>query len=95
MKSKNLDIQISLEIICVDELGKILSQDIVLLDAILIQIRNTQIYFCVLLIIFTMNHTQIKPFDACTFLTSPDAILCFRIFFIGKSVLVYGDVVFN
>ena len=44
-----------------------------------------------ILTIFIMDHTHIKPFDACHFLTSSQVIPCFRMVSLKTSVHAYGD----
>ena len=54
-----IDVIISLDVLFIDELVQLPSQNILVLYIILSQIRSINIYLGGLLIIFTMGHTQI------------------------------------
>ena len=67
-KPNKLDIIISLDVLCIYDLGQLSSQAISVLDIILRHIRNKNIYLGGLLIIFMMYHTQIKKWIHTPFL---------------------------
>ena len=62
--TNNIDVLISLDILLIDEFYKLSYQSIVLPNKLLQQISNTNIYLCDPIIIFMMNHIQIKYFIA-------------------------------
>ena len=76
--TKNIGIIIYLDVLCIDDLSRLSSQTIAAIDIILFQISNININLGDFLIIFTMDHAQIKLFNAHPFFTSPQEIPCFR-----------------
>ena len=88
---KKLNFILSLDILFIDELGQLSSELIAILDIIVRKIRNTNLFFGGILIMFTMDHTQIQPFDARPFLTSVHCLSCFRMVALETSVRASGD----
>jgi predicted GIY-YIG superfamily endonuclease len=91
---KKINFILGLDILFIDELGQLSSELIAILDIILRKIRNTNIFFGGVLIMFTIDHTQIQPFDARPFLTSIHVIPCFRMVALETSVRAGGDLTF-
>ena len=89
--TKKMNFVLSLDILFIDEMGQLSSELIAVLDIILRKVRETNIFFGGVLIIFTMDHTQIQPFDASPFLTSIHVIPCFRMVALETSVRASGD----
>jgi predicted GIY-YIG superfamily endonuclease/molybdopterin converting factor small subunit len=80
-----------LDIIFIDELGQLSSDLMAILDIVLRKLRNSNVYFGGVLLVFTLDHTQILPYDARPFLTSTNLISCFRMVLLTKSVRAADD----
>ena len=93
--TKKMNFVLSLDILFIDELGQLSSELIAALDIISRRVRETNIFFGGVLIIFTIDHTQIQPFDARSFLTSIHVIPCFRMVALETSVRASGDLNFQ
>ena len=88
---KKLNFILSLDILFIDEFGQLSSELISIIDIIVRKIRNKNLFFGGILIMFTMDHTQIQPFDARPFLTSVHCLSCFRMVALETSVRASGD----
>lgn len=85
----------SLDCLFMDELGQLSSFTVGVLDLILRKIRDTNVYLGGLFVSFTMDHTQIKPFDGRPFLTSSQVIPCYRSVELTTSVRAAADARFS
>ena len=74
-----------------DEIGQLPSELLAILDIVLGQIRDTNIFFGGVVIISTIDHTQLWPVRGCPFLTSSHTITCFRMVKLRISVWAVGD----
>ena len=61
-----------------DEMGQCSAELLTIFDIILRKVRNSNILFGGVMIIFSMNHTQNKPICGHPFLTSCHVIPCFK-----------------
>jgi hypothetical protein len=78
-----------------DEMGQVSDEVLATLDIILQKVRNSNIYMGGILIIFSMDHTQIQPIDGHPFLTSCHIIPCFKMVAIEHSVQASNDDAFK
>ena len=88
---KKLSLLRKLDILFVDEIGQLPSELLAVLDIILRRIRDTNIFFGGVVIIGTIDHTQLQPVRGRPFLTSSHAITCFRMVKLKTSVRAAGD----
>ena len=65
------------------------------LDIILRRVRNTDIFMGGVIIISTMDHTQLQPINGRPFLLSTHVITCFKMVELQSSVRTAGDVDFQ
>jgi hypothetical protein len=86
-----LNFLLSLDIIFCDEIGQVPAEFLSTIDYIMRRIRNNNIFLGGLMIIATMDHTQIQPINAKPFLTSSHIITCFRMVNLSTSVRSSGD----
>ena len=73
-----LNFILSLDIIFVDEIGQVPAEFLSIIDIIMRRIRDNNIFLGGLLIIGSMDHTQIQPINANPFLTPTHIITCFK-----------------
>lgn len=92
---KKLNFILSLDILFCDELGQSTAELISVIDIILRKLRDNNIFLGGVLIIFTMDHTQILPFESRPFLTSTHVIPCFRMVALETSIRANGDELFQ
>lgn len=88
---KKLEFLRSLDVIFFDEMGQVSAEMLNILDMVLREIRGSNVYMGGVLIIFTMDHTQIQPIKGRPFLTSCNMISSFRMVSLEKSVRASGD----
>lgn len=81
----------TLDVILADEIGQLSSEFIATIDLILRRIRDNNIFFGGVLIISTLDHTQIRSIDGHPFLTSMNVISCFKMVELKTSVRASGD----
>jgi predicted GIY-YIG superfamily endonuclease len=93
-KPEKLEFLRSLNIIFFDEMGQISDTLLSILDIILRKIRNSNIYMGGVLIIYSMDHTQIQPINGRPFLTSCHVIPCFQAVTLKHSVRASNDLDF-
>jgi hypothetical protein len=86
-----LNFLLALDILFIDELGQLSSELMVTLDIILRKLHSNSIYIGGVLVVFTLDHTQIQPYDARPFLTSTNLISCFRMVLLTTSVRAAND----
>jgi hypothetical protein len=92
---KRLSRILSLNILFCDEMGQVSAEFLATIDLILRRLRETNIYLGGLLIICTLDHTQIQPIDGRPFLTSSHIIPCFKMVCLKHSVRASSDVQFQ
>ena len=78
-----------------DEMGQVPSEILATIDIILRRVRDSNIYLGGVLMIFTMDHTQIQPIGGRPILTSCHIITCFKMVALKHSVRASGDEVFT
>ena len=78
-----------------DEIGQSSVEILAKFDIILRKIRNGNIYMGGVLIIFSMDNTQIHTIGGRPFLTSCDIISCFQTVALYNSVGTYNDDIFK
>ena len=64
---------------------------LVILDIILQKVKKSNIYIGGVLLIFTMDHLQIKPINGRPFLTSANIISCFKMVNLQHSMQAWDD----
>ena len=90
-KPTKLDFLRSVDIIFFDEMGQVSSLLLSMLDMILRKVRHSNIYMGGVLLIFSMDHTQIQPIDGRPFLTSSNIVSCFKMVCLEHSVRAHND----
>ena len=93
-KPKKMDFLRAINILFFDEMGQVSDVVLAILDIILRKVRNSNIYMGGVLIIFSMDHTQIQPIGGRPFLTSCHIIPCFKMVALEHSVRASNDDVF-
>ena len=88
---KKLDLVRTLDIIFFDEMGQVSSEYLSTLDIILRKVRGSNIFFGGILVIFTMDHTQLQPVQGRPFLTSCYVLSCFKTVSLVCSVRASND----
>ena len=76
----------SIDISFCDEIGQVSAEIFSCINIILRRVRNNNIFLGGLVIIGTIDHTQIQPIEGRQFLTSSHIILCFRMVELKHSV---------
>ena len=84
-----------LDVLFLDEIGQLPVEVLSTLDIILQRVRNTDIFMGGVIIISTMDHTQLQPINGIPFLISTQFITCFKILKLQSSVRADGDVDFQ
>lgn len=84
-----------LDILFFDEIGQLSSELLAVLDIIFCRIRDTNIFFGGVVIIGTIDHTQLQPVNGRPFLTSSHVITCFKMTMLKTSVRAVGDLNFQ
>ena len=77
---------LTLDVILADEFGQLSSEFIGTIDIILHHLRRSNLMFGGVLLIGTLDHTQIQPWKGRPFLTSPQIIPCFEMVNLKHSV---------
>ena len=85
----------SLDVLCCDEIGQISSELISIIDIIMRRLRESNIFLGGILLICTLDHTQIQPIKQSPFLTSSHILPCFKMVELTRSVRASGDQVFE
>ena len=88
---KRLDFVRTVNVMLCDEMGQVSAEFLATFDIILRRIRNNNIFCGGVLIICTMDHTQIQPIDGRPFLTSIHIIPCFKMVELESSMRASGD----
>ena len=76
-------------------MGQISSELLDVLDIILRRVRNNDTFLGGMMILCTMDHTQLQPINGRPFLTSVHVIPCFRMIELKTSVRASDDVAFQ
>ena len=69
----------TLNVLFVDEIGQLSADIISVFDIILHKIHNNNIFLGILLLIATIDHTQLQPMKGIQFLLSSYTLTCFKI----------------
>ena len=88
---EKLDFLRSVNIIFFDEMGQVSDVTLAMIDIVLRKVRNSNVYMGGVLIIFSMDHTQIQPLTGRPFLTSCHIVPCFRTVALELSVRASTD----
>jgi hypothetical protein len=80
-----------LDVLLADEIGQLSSEFIATIDLILRRIRQNNIFLGGVLILSTLDHTQIRCIDGHPFLTSMNIITCFKMVELKTSVRASDD----
>ena len=94
-KLNSLHILLTMDVLFIDELGQKSAQQIATIDIIMRKLRNSQLPFGGILIIGSMDHTQIQPINQLPFLTSSMVLTSFQAIKLQHSVRAHGDVDFQ
>ena len=90
--SKKMHLLLTLDVLICDEIGQVPADFIAVIDIILRRIRGNSQYMGGLLIICTLDHTQIQSFGRNRpFLTSSHIIPCYKMVNLSHSVRAFGD----
>ena len=81
----------SLDILFCDEMGQMPAELLSTVDIILRRVRECNTYLGGLLLIFTIDHTQIQPVEGRPFLTSSHMVPCFKMVALEESVRAASD----
>ena len=81
-----------LDILFIDEFGQVSAEQLCTIDIILRKIRKSQTPFGGVLILCTMDHTQLQPINQLPVLTSSMMITCFQMFCLKHSVRAHNDI---
>ena len=92
---KKIDFVRTLDVIFFDEMGQVSSEYLSTLDIILRKVRGSNVFFGGILIIFTMDHTQLQPVEGRPFLTSCHILSCFKMVTLVCSVRASNDPAFK
>jgi len=88
---KKLNLLRMLDMLFIDEIGQLSSELLAVLDIILRRLRDTNIFMGGVVIICTMDHTQLQPVEGRPFLTSSNIISCFKMVKLCTSVRAAKD----
>jgi len=84
-----------MDVLYIDELAQKSAQQIATLDIILRKLRNSQLPFGGLLILGSMDNSQIQPINQLPFLTSSLVLTSFQAIELKHSVRAHGDLEFQ
>lgn len=84
-----------LDILFIDEFGQVSAEQLCTIDIVLRKIRKSQTPFGGVLILCTMNHTQLQPINQLLILTLSMMITCFQMVRLEYSVRAHGDIQFQ
>ena len=94
-KTAHLHILLTLDALFIDELSQISAEQLGAIDIILRNLCESQIPFGGVLILGTMDNTQIQPINMLPFLTSTLVLTCFQAVQLQHSVRAHGDIDFQ
>ena len=86
-----LHVLLTMDVLFIDELAQKSAQQIATIDIILRKLRNSQLPFGGLLIIGSMDNSQIQPINQLPFLTSSLVLTSFQAIKLEHSVRAHGD----
>ena len=92
---KQLNLLLSIDILICNEMGQVSTEFLATIDIILRKIRDSNMYLGGVLIIGTMDHTQIHPIEGRPVLTSSHMITSFRMTALQHSVRAGSDLPFQ
>ena len=84
-----------LDVLFLDEIGQLPAEMLSTIDIILRRARNTDIFMGGVIIISTMDHTQLQPINGRPFLLSTHVLTCFKMVKLHTSVRASGDMHFQ
>ena len=90
-----LDFLRSVDILFFDEMGQVSALLMSILDMILRKVRHNNIFMGGVLLVFSMDHTQIQPIGGRPFLTSSNIVSCFKMVALEHSVRAHHDLIFQ
>ena len=85
----------SLNVIFFDEMGQCSAEMLATFDIIMRQVRNSNIFMGGVLLLFSIDHSQIQPIEGRPFLISCHVIPCFRMISLDHSVRAANDDAFK
>ena len=89
------NILLTMNVIFIDENGKVSAELIYVLDMILQRMRNNDIPFGRFFIIYSMDHNQLTPVFGKLFLVSSHILSCFKMVRLQQSVCAFGNLNFE
>ena len=89
---EKLNLLRALDVIFLDEIGQLSAEMLSVLDIILRKTRDSNIFMGGILIISTMDHTQLQPVEGRPFLLSSHVITCFKMIKLQSSVRASDDI---
>ena len=92
---KILHALLTLDVIFFDELSQISAQQLSAIGIVLRKVRDSQTPFGGVLILGTMDHTQIQPINQLPFLTSSLVLTCFNAIELQHLVRAHQDLEFQ
>jgi hypothetical protein len=92
---KKLNTLLTLDVLLCDEMGQVSAEFLSIIDIIMRRLRSNNIFLGGLLIICTLDHTQIQPVKGRPFLTSTHIIPCFKMVSFVNSIRASGDAAFQ
>ena len=85
-----------IDVLLVDEIGQLPAEILSAIEIILRRVRDhSNVFMGGVIIISTMDHTQLKPVEGRPFLLSTHVITCFKMFKLETSVRAVGDTPFQ
>lgn len=82
---------LAIDVMICDEIGQLSADFVAVLDIILRRLRDNSLYLGGVLVISTLDHTQIQSIDSRPFLTSSNLIPCFKMVALKLSVRAAAD----
>jgi hypothetical protein len=93
---KKLNTLLTLDVLLCDEMGQVSAEFLSIIDIIMRRLRSNNIFLGGLLIICTLDHTQIQPVQGRPFLTSTHIMIpCFKMVSFVNSIRASGDAAFQ
>jgi hypothetical protein len=93
---KKLNTLLTLDVLLCDEMGQVSAEFLSIIDIIMRRLRSNNIFLGgLLLIICTLDHTQIQLVKGRPFLTSTHIIPCFKMVSFVNSIRASGDAAFQ
>ena len=89
---EKLNLLRALDVIFLDEIGPLSTEMLSVLDIILRKTRDSNIFMGGILIISTIDHTQLQPVEGRPFLLSSHVITCFKMIKLQSSVRASDDI---